>query len=126
MKIRCGFVSNSSSSSFTILNRTDKDLTLREFIEMYELEIKQHIKEESYFDIEDWDKLLIGADKLGIILPAGKTVTESFTNESDNPTDGFLRTFFEWQKPWDRTGDGAEVEWKCIYNSQTADYEYDE
>ena len=122
MKIRRGFVSNSSSSSFTILNKTDKDMTLREFFLMYELEIKEFIKKESYLAVTDWNELLVGAERLGVILPAGQTITQSFTNESGNPTDGFLRTFLEWQSPFDTTGDGAEVEWKCIYNSQTADW----
>jgi hypothetical protein len=32
MKIRSGFVSNSSSTSYYITNRTDQDLTLEDFV----------------------------------------------------------------------------------------------
>lgn len=129
MKIRRGFVSNSSSSSFAITNKTGQEMTLKDFFIKYKEEIIRLLSEHSYWKWEtengylSWEKLLDGAEKLdtedGGFLP-GIEVQRSYTNESDNPTDGFLRSFFDVVKPFDDTwawslrwNDQAGSNWDC-------------
>jgi hypothetical protein len=122
MKTRSGFVSNSSSSSFTITNKTDKDLTLKEFLLKYEAEIRRFIAEELGEEWYPWDKIISSVDEIDCVFPVGEEVYRSFTNESTSAADVFLRTFFDWQKSFD-----ADFDWKLEYNSQAGDpYYWDE
>jgi hypothetical protein len=110
MKIRNGFVSNSSSSSFTITNKTGKDKTvgdlLRENIWSY--------REWDYKDGENEEEVLVAADQLGII-PANEKAEFSFTNEGGSLAEAFLRHYLEW-------GDAKESDsfkWSLNWNSQS-------
>ena len=132
MKIRRGFVSNSSSSSFTITNKTGTDMTLHDFFVKYEKEIMQWVDknmswEKDYYNKAGenafWDQMLAAAVKLDeehgkLYFPNGKEIKTSFTNESyEQPTDGFLRHFLDVCPAFEGW------EWHCYYNSQ-ADNDY--
>ena len=66
MKIRNGFVSNSSSSSFIIINKSNKKLTLVDFVK----ENPQIVEEwNKYYDYNDsQDDLIKSAEENNIIF----------------------------------------------------------
>lgn len=66
MKIRSGFVSNSSSSSFVIRNKTDRELTLVDFVK----ENPQLI--EQFLDRYDWHRKEKGYNQRGMVKSATK------------------------------------------------------
>jgi hypothetical protein len=83
MKIRLGFVSNSSSSSFMIHNRSDKVKTLRDFIE----ENPQLVEEYNQMYDEGYSQLdLIGSvDWYDYLWKPNEILECTFGDEHDNP-----------------------------------------
>ena len=119
MKKRNGFVSTSSSSSFLVANKTGEDVTLREFLLKYEQGIRGFMASHKFLS-ENFEELVAAADELDIIFPAGdnsRGTFVTFSNETRNIADAFLRTFFDWQKPID-----GDFIWSLEHNSQL-DYE---
>ena len=84
MKIREGFVSNSSSSSFMITNKTEKDLTLVDFVKENPQLIKNY---KSYYD---WNEdnpqftqknMLISAELNNLTFDANSEQVYSFGDD---------------------------------------------
>jgi hypothetical protein len=79
MKSRLGFVSNSSSTSFIIRNKSDRDLSLVDFVR----ENPQLIQEWNYqyrYD-ETQEELIESAEINNIIFPANSSYDYSFGDE---------------------------------------------
>jgi hypothetical protein len=104
MKIRNGFVSNSSSSSFLIRNKSDKDLTLVDFVK----ENPQLI--EDWNDMYDYkntqEELLQSAEENNLIFPANSKHEYVFGDEDGTLIgqvfdyilrDGGVSENFEWK-----------------------------
>ena len=72
MKVRSGFVSNSSSTSFVVVNKTKKNLTLLDFVE----ENPQLVKEwNAEYDEKDTKRSMIrDAKKRGTIIKPGDQI----------------------------------------------------
>lgn len=133
MKIRHGFVSNSSSSSFRIGNWTESDVTLREFMQMHEEIIRESI-EKMYGWMKDakdknyaykwaqeyagkWDEILEATDALKVVFVKGKQTDVTFSNESANEADSFFRYFFDTSV----SPDCKKFSWYLNWNSQAPD-----
>lgn len=111
MKLRNSFVTNSSSSSFCIYNKSQNPLTLKNLMEDWKNCIKDYYEEEfqtrTYYRNEDWgrdfiekyptfekfyNKVLEDADELysDRIEPRGGVVLEC----GDHPTEDGYASFF--------------------------------
>lgn len=79
MKIRHGFVSNSSSTSFTITNKSNKDLTLVDFVK----ENPQLVQDwnSSYQYDETQEDLIKSAEENNIDFPADSIDEYTFGDE---------------------------------------------
>ena len=72
MKIRTGFVTNSSSTSFTIINKTKEDKTVADFLkENFQL-VKQYNDEYGYGEGYTESEALESAEEEGITIRPGK------------------------------------------------------
>ena len=86
--IRLGFVSNSSSSSFIITNKSDKDLTLADFVEENKYLLNEYIEQYSWNpEDEDFkerythDNMLYSARERGTIFEANTSKETVFGDE---------------------------------------------
>lgn len=72
MKKRTGFVSNSSSSSFIITNKTNNDLTLVDFVRENPDIIEDFVCEYSWYKNEEYNQeaLLESANNHNEVIPA--------------------------------------------------------
>ena len=80
MKFRNGFVSNSSSTSYTIINKSNKDLTLVHFLAENPQLIDEYNEEYDYKHTQF--KLLFSAYKNDVIFPANSTKKYIFSDNS--------------------------------------------
>jgi len=79
MKTRTGFVSNSSSTSFIITNKTDKDLTLVKFVKENIHLLDKWNKEYSYDD--SLKELLLSAKENNFTFKAKSSEAYTFGDE---------------------------------------------
>ena len=122
MKIRSGFVSNSSSSSFHITNKTDEVKTLVDFVRENIWMLKSYLNHYGAFGFKSLteEEFVTGAIDFADMEP-GKTATYSFSNEVGNPTETVLRTELDGE-----VHESPSFKWELLYNSQTDDWYYDE
>ncbi len=83
MKVRDGFVSNSSSTSFIITNTTDKDLTLRDFIRDNAHLVDQYNFEYYFCNHYSVQDLVKSANTGEIILKPGDTMMTFGDNDGE-------------------------------------------
>lgn len=79
MKIRNGFVSNSSSSSFLISNKTDRDLTLVDFVKENPQLVEEWNTIYNYNNTQE--ELIASAEANNIIFPAATSEEYVFGDE---------------------------------------------
>lgn len=80
MKKRKGFVSNSSSSSFIITNKSDKDLTIVDFIIENPHIIEDFVSEYDWYDYTQ-EQLLESAKANNEVIPANSSDEYIFGDE---------------------------------------------
>jgi hypothetical protein len=84
MKIRNGFVSNSSSSSFIIINKSDNDLSLVDFVKENPTLIQDFL-DEYYWNKDDseytQENMIISAEQNDYIIPANSSDEYKFGDE---------------------------------------------
>jgi len=108
MKIRLGFVSNSSSSSFVIKNKSNQDKTLKDFV-IENRELVDKFNENYNWNHYTLEQLICSVTNYpDINFPRHKVVIAQFGDEDNNPLgavyDYALRDFKSSNKDW---------EWRC-------------
>lgn len=103
MKIRQGFVSNSSSSSFIIINKTNENKTILDFAKQTLYLVSEFNKEYDWYDYKE-DDFLASAGNDYRRLPPGKTIID-FGDE-------------------DGTTHGAIYDYALRYGGETLDFEW--
>lgn len=111
MKIRSGFVSNSSSSSFVLV--FPADMTVEKFIEKHSTEIADTLLE-LHLDIPgvDWEAI----DDMDEWVPSAEEI--SATLKCAEP---FVAEILKANEYW--LGDRSEVETRILSNINTREYE---
>lgn len=80
MKVRSGFVSNSSSSSFIITNKTSEDKTLVDFV-MENPQLVEEFVTKYYWHEYTQEELLESAERRRTVLPANSSHRYIFGDE---------------------------------------------
>lgn len=91
MKKRKGFVSNSSSSSFIITNKTDKDLTFVDFVNENPHMVVDFV---DYYDWYDYtfEDFLGSANSNDTIIPANSSDEYEFSDNGGDVLENVLHT----------------------------------
>lgn len=104
MKSRLGFVSNSSSTSFIIRNKSDRDLSLVDFVKENPQLIQEWNSQYSYDETQE--KLIRSAEMHDFIFPSNSSYDYTFGDEDGTLIgrvfdyilrDGGVSENFEWR-----------------------------